>query len=143
MMKSKNAPLVQLISPFVTLAARAPSSPTYGRIESVIFEPLLASLTSGADGKPGSKRPRITAASPPSYPNIALKCSPPNSGSSRGGGATPSQPTTPEDLRQAVLKKIFEVASQEETRDSNRRKLYAIWKARIEDEHINSEWDGS
>ena len=31
-------------------------------------------------------------------------------------------------LRKMLLRSLFEVASQSETRDSNRRKMYALWK---------------
>lgn len=36
-------------------------------------------------------------------------------------------------LRQALLRRVFEVASEESTRDSNRRKMYALFKAAKED----------
>lgn len=37
-------------------------------------------------------------------------------------------------LRQVLLRRMFEVASEEGTRDSNRRKMYAMFKAAKEDE---------
>jgi ribosomal RNA-processing protein 1 len=37
-------------------------------------------------------------------------------------------------LRKGVLEYMFEVASQEDTRDSNRRKLYAICKANVDED---------
>lgn len=37
-------------------------------------------------------------------------------------------------LRKALLRQIFDVASEESTRDSNRRKMYAVFKAAKEDE---------
>lgn len=37
-------------------------------------------------------------------------------------------------LRQTLLRQMFDVASEEGTRDSNRRKMYAIFKAAKEDE---------
>ena len=40
----------------------------------------------------------------------------------------------PADLRQALLREMFEVASEGGTRDSNRRKMYALFKAAKEDE---------
>lgn len=37
-------------------------------------------------------------------------------------------------LRKAVLRQMFEVASSQETRDSNRRKMYAVWKEGTDDD---------
>ena len=37
-------------------------------------------------------------------------------------------------LRKALLRQIFDVASEESTRDSNRRKMYGVFKAAKEDE---------
>lgn len=46
-------------------------------------------------------------------------------------------------LRKGVLKAFFAVASDQETRDSNRRKMYALWrKNEEEDEGVSGESDG-
>lgn len=37
-------------------------------------------------------------------------------------------PEEPEDIKMALLKAVFANASHGDTRESNRRKLYAIWK---------------
>jgi ribosomal RNA-processing protein 1 len=36
-------------------------------------------------------------------------------------------------LRKLLLRKVFEVASEPETRDSNRRKMYSLWKDKARD----------
>lgn len=46
-------------------------------------------------------------------------------------------------LRRALLRRIFDVASEEGTRDSNRRKMYALFKAaKAEEDGDDSESDG-
>lgn len=43
----------------------------------------------------------------------------------------------PEDgvaLKRKLLRKVFEVASEPDTRDSNRRKMYALWKENYEED---------
>jgi ribosomal RNA-processing protein 1 len=37
-------------------------------------------------------------------------------------------------LRKMLVRSLFEVASQPETRDSNRRKMYALWKESNQDD---------
>lgn len=37
-------------------------------------------------------------------------------------------------LRKAVLQKLFATASAEDTRDTNRRKMYALYKTAAEDD---------
>ena len=44
-------------------------------------------------------------------------------------------PTTDKSsLRRVLLKLVFSVASEENTRDSNRRKLYKFWKSNLDDD---------
>lgn len=40
-------------------------------------------------------------------------------------------PDTQDDIKKALLEAVFANASHSDTRDSNRRKLYAIWKVGI------------
>lgn len=42
-------------------------------------------------------------------------------------------------LKKLVLQRIFDIASQETTRDSNRRKMYAVWKAYADDDEDDEE----
>jgi ribosomal RNA-processing protein 1 len=42
-------------------------------------------------------------------------------------------------LRKQMLRRLFEAASHTETRDSNRRKIYALWKAERDDEDESEE----
>lgn len=124
------APLGTLLAPFFVLAARTPTSTTYKQLQSSLFEPILSSLSSPSesddDGPPPAKRMRSddTAKDVP-YPNIRSAACFENSGVE--GTVVPSK------LRAKLLRRIFEVASDPETRDSNRRKMYALWKDGAED----------
>jgi ribosomal RNA-processing protein 1 len=42
-------------------------------------------------------------------------------------------------LKKKLLRRMFEIASQPETRDSNRRKMYALWKEGAEDDGADDE----
>ncbi|TFK56726.1 Nop52-domain-containing protein [Heliocybe sulcata] len=131
------APLSTLLSPFFVLAARTPSNITYQRIQSALINPLFASLTlqtpeSEDEDAPRRKRARLDE---PEYTNfVSNACS-----------------TDPEEekalpipqLRAAVLRKMFDIASHEDSRDSNRRKLYAVWKVYKEDENVDKPLDAS
>ncbi|KAH9937374.1 Nop52-domain-containing protein [Fomitopsis serialis] len=118
------APLSTLLNPFFILAARTPTKITYDRIQSVLFEPLFTALTPKPDDQPPSrKKPRLST---PTYSNlIANACL----SDPKAEGAVES-----EKLRKALLRRIFDVASGEDTRDANRRKMYNLWKSHMEDE---------
>jgi len=123
------APLSTLFSPFFILASRTHSNTTYQRIQSEFLEPLFTALkpSQEEDGPPSRKRLRLST---PSYPNLtsnACFSDPKVEGQVQGSK-----------LRKALLRRIFEVASEQDTRDANRRKLYALWKNNIEDEEDSS-----
>ncbi|KAF8585131.1 Nop52-domain-containing protein [Ramaria rubella] len=123
-------PLCTMLSPFLTLSACTHSSTTYQRLQTSLFAPLFSELASvctktnpsyEASGEPKLKRSRM---SDPTLQHLI-----PNSrGDNRQKG-----PQTPQELRRLIYQRIFDVASQEGTRDTNRRKLYAIWKEGMED----------
>ncbi|KAF7307086.1 rRNA processing protein [Mycena indigotica] len=107
------APLSTLLSPFISLAAQTPTSITYKRIQSEVFSPLLEALA--ADDAPPAKKRRLD----PDYAALLAN-------------ACFDQPSTgkldPTTLRQKLLRRIFDVASEPETRDSSRRKMYALFR---------------
>ncbi|KDQ15683.1 hypothetical protein BOTBODRAFT_108450 [Botryobasidium botryosum FD-172 SS1] len=120
----QNAPLISLVSPFLTLAARTPSNPTYTRIQSNLLDPLLAALlptppTDSEPEEPAAKRRRVSTDTPLS--NIRQH-------------VRPSSVETPKELRKLVLRSVFEAASREDARPANRKKMYAIWRADEDDE---------
>jgi len=122
-------PLSTLLNPFFVLAARTPTKITYDRIQSALFEPLFTALTPKPDDQPPSrKKPRLST---PTYSNlIANACL----SDPKTEGAMDS-----EVLRKALLRRIFDVASEEDTRDANRRKMYNLWKSHMEDEESSGQ----
>ncbi|OCH96436.1 Nop52-domain-containing protein [Obba rivulosa] len=117
-------PLAILFAPFLTLAARTPVNTTYQRIQSALLVPIFDALApEREDEEPARKRPRLSS---PEYPNlISNTCAedPKAEGVVEKG-----------DLKKILLKKMFEIASEQDTRDANRRRMYALWKEHMEDE---------
>ncbi|KAJ7070867.1 nucleolar protein,Nop52-domain-containing protein [Mycena amicta] len=116
------APLSTLLSPFISLAAQTPTSTTYKRIQSEVFAPLFDALATPKDNAPPTKKRRLDAdvsESQQKYPSlVANACY-----------TQPSEGKTGRDvLREKLLRRIFDVASQPETRDSSRRKMYVLFK---------------
>ena len=115
------APLDTLIAPFLTLLARTPSNHTFERVMSTVIEPLIQSLAPPGSSEPPSKKRRRLLGHEISFvlDNSCLSSSP---------------TATKSSLHQALLKQVFSVASEQDTRDSNRRRLYKFWKSNLEDD---------
>jgi ribosomal RNA-processing protein 1 len=115
------APLDTLIAPFLTLLARTPTNHAYDRVMSAILEPLIQSLTPPGSEEPPSKKRRRLLGDEISFvaENSCMSNSP-----------TSDRPS----LHQALLKQVFSVASEQDTRDSNRRRLYKFWKSNLDDD---------
>jgi ribosomal RNA-processing protein 1 len=111
------APLSTILFPFFTLAARTQTNTTYKHIQQTIFDPLFAALK--------SSQPTTLESS---YSNLVSNSCVSNPKDGVVGSA---------ELRKALLRRMFDVASEESTRDSNRRKMYAVFKATKEDEDDN------
>ncbi|KJA25902.1 hypothetical protein HYPSUDRAFT_134377 [Hypholoma sublateritium FD-334 SS-4] len=121
------APLGLLLDPFFTLASRTSTSTTYKRIQSALFEPLFTALVpESEDGGVRPKSKRIRLSEEATHPNIRA-----NSCYSDPETEGPMDGTI---LKKKLLRRIFEIASQEETRDSNRRKMYTLWKKTYEED---------
>ena len=118
------APLSTLLSPFFILSARTQNNTTFQRIQSALLDPLLVSLSPTRDDEPPTpKRQRLSS---PSYDNLVTNSC---SIDPKTEGAVEKAP-----LKKLLLRRIFDIASEHDTRDSNRRKLYAIWRAHVEEE---------
>ena len=114
------APLDTLIAPFLTLLARTPSNHTFDRVMSTVLEPLIQSLAAVGSVEPPSKKRRRLLGHEISF--VA------------DHSCMSNTPTTDKSsLQQALLKQVFSVASEQDTRDSNRRRLYKFWKNNLED----------
>jgi ribosomal RNA-processing protein 1 len=110
------APLLTLLSPFFELVARTPNNTTYKRVQSALFDPLFDALKPGRSDNPDIE----------TLQNIMTNACLLNPHADGGMGSAA--------LRKALLRRIFEVASDQQTRDSNRRKMYAFWKDNAEDD---------
>ncbi|CUA67488.1 Ribosomal RNA processing protein 1 homolog B [Rhizoctonia solani] len=120
-------PLVTLLDPFIHLSARTSNKITFGRMQTALFTPLLDALVACATPSPDAtdsqrrkrKRPSET------YPNlIESVCKP----------KTQAESTAkPQDIARDVLKAVFDVAGHVDTKDTNRRKMYALWRDRTEE----------
>ena len=125
---SPTTPILSLLVPFFQIMARTNTNITYQRIYTSVTEPVLAALRPlppSSSDPPLKKRPRLTNESAPQ--NVVVNACVENP--EVEGKVEKSL------LRQAMLSKIFEVASDSDARDANRRKMYAIWKdAKAEEE---------
>ncbi|KAL0068674.1 hypothetical protein AAF712_004390 [Marasmius tenuissimus] len=124
-----SAPLLFLLSPFVTLYARTPSSLTIKYLQTSLIDPLLSSLTpldESEDENPRSRKKRRTnsGSTNDAYTHLITNC---------------CKDAPVDSLKKSLVRHLFEVASQPETRDSNRRKIYAIWKREKEDSDDDEE----
>lgn len=137
------APLATLLAPFFTLAARTPNNVTFQRVQAALLDPVLAALeaaarvgdSGGGDGDggeedreeegPNNRKRRRLDVRDQEYPSIvsnSCATDPKAEGAMESGK-----------LRAVLLRKMFDVASEEETRDANRRRLYALRKANMDD----------
>ncbi|KAI0778739.1 Nop52-domain-containing protein [Trametes elegans] len=127
------APLSTLLAPFIVLAARTTNSTSYQRIQSALLDPLYTSLstTHESDEPPSRKRPRLSV---PSFPNLV----------SNACTERPKEEGTLSSsaLKKAILKRMFDIAGEPDSRDANRRKLYALWKEHMEDDDDGSDARG-
>ncbi|KIJ22054.1 hypothetical protein PAXINDRAFT_160020 [Paxillus involutus ATCC 200175] len=114
-------PLLALLSPFIILAAHTPTSTTYKHLQEVLFQPLLTAT------QPRTSNPRKRGrGSISEYPNMLSNvCT---------YASQTDNPLEAGALREAILQKLFAVASAEDTRDANRRKMYALYKNAVADD---------
>ena len=113
------------------MAAQTPTSTTYKRIQSALFEPLFNALvpeTDLEDNPSKAKRIRLSSDKPAYLKSNACLEDPELDGHMEGAI-----------LKKKLLRRMFEIASQPETRDSNRRKMYALWKEGAEDDGADDE----
>ena len=130
------APLPILLAPFLALSARTPMAVTLQRIQSALLEPLVTELSiRHTSDEPSRKRLRLSTSE---YPNLVANAC--ETDPSKEGALSPSA------LRKVVFRQVFDVASEPDTRDANRRKLYAFWKEHMEEDdngHCSSPTAGS
>lgn len=102
-------------------------------MQTALVTPLLDALaarSSASDAnESGSQRKRKRSAE--AYPNLidSACASPPRTNDAESNQTG----TKAQNVAKSVVKAIFETAGQGETKDANRRKMYALWKRRMED----------
>ena len=119
----KPVPMKLVFEPFLTFAAKTPNKVSYQQVQANLLDPVLSALAPPpglTDEQPQSERSQTGD----NLPNLlANSCLSPQ-----------DEPLDRSQLRKGLLEYIFEVASQEDSRDSNRKKLYAICNANISED---------
>ncbi|KAF4573214.1 hypothetical protein EYR36_007724 [Pleurotus pulmonarius] len=121
--KSSPAPLNTLLAPFFNLAALTPNSTTHRRVQSAFLEPLFRSVTtestSNSDDDNRTTKRRRLANSDSLYPHLIQNAclTDPSAGK-----------LSSTSLKQGLSKYLFDTASNPDTKDTNRRKMYTLWK---------------
>ena len=119
----KPVPLKLVLAPFLTLAAQTPNKMTYQQLQANLIDPLIGALSlPGPDEPlPGRSKAGGTCDDFPSL--LTNSCLFPS-----------DEPLDRGQLLKGLLEYVFEVASREDSKDSNRRKLYAICNANIDED---------
>ncbi|WVR08021.1 hypothetical protein IAU60_005065 [Kwoniella sp. DSM 27419] len=117
-------PFIAVLQPHIALLARTPTSTVHTRLMSSIFTPLLDSLAAASptlslerDAERPSKRSKKAD---PMYAHIVMH--------SCVGEQGQADPANPDKLRQGLLKRMFEAAADSKATESNRRKVYQVWR---------------
>ncbi|KAJ4485826.1 nucleolar protein,Nop52-domain-containing protein [Lentinula aciculospora] len=136
----KPVPLALILSPFFNLAAQTPLGTTYKHLQTSLFEPLLSSCSlqeasseeeEDKDELRARKRRRVESSSSDIYASII------SNACLDDASAEAKLPSNA--LRRRILRRLFEVASHAETRDANRRKIYALCNAEHDDDDLSEE----
>jgi ribosomal RNA-processing protein 1 len=118
------APLTTIVAPLLAFSAQTTSKIAFKRMRTAAWEPLLESLSptdADSDEEEEEERPRKRSRidEEGTWPGVT-------------GNSCLDDPSKGrldrEVLCKGVRRKIFEVASDPTTRDSNRRQLYKLWK---------------
>lgn len=142
-------PILDVIQPFLAFAARTPVKASVPRLQDSVFQPLTTALTQAASDEPPAKRPRLSAGSSPDISTVTARSTLGHSRhypskTSKATSTLDSKPSEPAEIRKAVLKAILDVGGQSETREYNRKKLFAFWKsATAEGQTDQTDWDAS
>jgi ribosomal RNA-processing protein 1 len=119
------APIIRLLEPFITILCCSNSKQKYKQVQDNVFEPLFTSLgssdkpdTEDEDDEPPRKRVRGDDAN--ALVNVC-----------RHSALDPHPQTSadPSAVRKALSQRLFEAASGERTRDTNRRRIYDFLKS--------------
>lgn len=133
-----------LLEPFFVLASQTPSNITFKRIQTGLLDPIVSSLADASRPRhddssvPSRKRQKLSLdtaevlagdnALPEDFPlrHVVMHST---------VGGSDKAPSSPRVIKSSLIQSLFEIASRKATRDSNRRKIYAICKgAKDEDD---------
>lgn len=123
-MEDAPVPLTLIITPLLSLSAHTTSKIAFKRLRIAAWEPLLESLSPSekdSEDEEEDERPRKRSRIDENGTWPALHRNSCLDDPSKGR-------LDKETLCKGVRRKIFEVASDPSTRDSNRRQLYKLWK---------------
>ncbi|WWC73681.1 uncharacterized protein I206_107653 [Kwoniella pini CBS 10737] len=128
-------PLTAVLLPHITLLTRTPTSTVHTRLMSSIFTPLLDSLAiaspSPALERDAERPSKKSKKEEPMYAHIVMHSCVGEEGRTHRSSATA--------LRGALLKKMFEAAANEKSGESNRRKVYQVWREQGGDDEDDDE----
>ncbi|WWC65846.1 uncharacterized protein I303_108468 [Kwoniella dejecticola CBS 10117] len=117
-------PLATVLQPHITLLTRTPTSTVHTRLMSSVFTPLLESLalaspsiTLERDAERPSKKSKKQE---PMYAHLVMHSCVGEEGRSKRSNATA--------LRRELLQKMFQAAANDKASESNRRKVYQVWR---------------
>ncbi len=119
------APLNALLQPQITLVARTPTQAVHNRLMSTLFTPLLDALARASPSLEDD-RPTKRHKDEPIYAHLIMGCCLGDSGLEARA--------KPDELRRGVLKAMFDAAADEKAVESNRRKIYRLWREEADDE---------
>ncbi|WWD20320.1 hypothetical protein CI109_104796 [Kwoniella shandongensis] len=116
-------PFTAVLQPHILLLTRTPTSHVHTRLMSSIFTPLLASLslastTPSTDERPSKRSKKESSES--MYAHIVMHSCVGDEGKEERNGA--------EKLRMALLKSMFLAAADGKAGETNRRKVYTVWR---------------
>ncbi|WOO86146.1 Ribosomal RNA processing protein 1 B [Vanrija pseudolonga] len=120
------APLVAILAPHIALLARTTTPAVHKRLQSVLFDRVLAALKEDEDEdeRPAKRAKKEAAATTSEFPHIA----------ERSALAAGADAASPKAVRSALLKALFKEAAQESAVESNRRKIYAVVRENEDDD---------
>ena len=109
-------PLTAVLQPLTTLIARTPTATVHTRIISSLHTPLLNALAAASD----TERPGEHEQPDAVYAHIVMGCCLGNQGSEPA--------VSPKDLRKGVLASLFSTAADPDANETDRRKIYKVWR---------------
>ena len=93
---------------------------------STLFSPLLDALSLASPSIDDDERPRKRLKNQPIFAHLVMGCC--------LGDAGSEARATSDELRRDVLRSMFEAAADETAGETNRRKIYKLWREEADDE---------